>query len=52
MFEPIEEWELECKCKIIDGEPELCESCKQFIESKRVQIVADVLQTIIGKDNG
>ena len=50
MVEPIEAWELECKCKFIDGELEECESCKQYIESKQVQSVIDVLQTLIGKE--
>ena len=41
--EPIEEWELYCTCKLVDGELEECESCKLFFEKKRVQI---------GKENG
>ena len=32
IFEPIEDWELECKCKVVDGEPEICESCKVYFE--------------------
>ncbi len=51
MFEPIETWELECRCKFIDGELEECESCKQYFETKQVQAVIDILlQTVIGKE--
>ena len=32
-FEPLEDWELECKCKFVDGELEICESCKVYFEN-------------------
>ena len=32
MFEPVEYWEVECKCKFVEGEIETCESCKQNFE--------------------
>jgi hypothetical protein len=32
MVEPIEVWELECKCKYIEGELEICESCKVYFD--------------------
>ena len=35
MVEPIEAWELECKCKVVDGEPEICQSCKHYFERKQ-----------------
>ncbi len=50
MVEPIEAWELECRCKFVDGELEECESCKLYLDGRKVQAVIDVLQTLIGKE--